>query len=323
MSEDKREDLGEGHEPNEIAGPDGSGSTPITAEFKPGELDAPPQEAHFQSSDEVGESFLPEPIAMIPSPEDGLPVPADESSSPATAPPFTYETVVCIEDARSYVSVFAEEIEQRLPGEMTVSKPAAGAADWMEPLRTLRYGSIGDFDAVALPRYDAEGQPRPRLSFDPARVERRFGVTVVQLTEEEQDGVLPRARRALASARSLTLFYVVRPLREQCVHYRSQVFGNDDEPDVTRPGHRIVFSNCMVRRSVGGAMMSLRDEAVYACEHRYPPDPETVDRYLTQWNKERLLAAKHLVRVQMFNLPPVTHRHAESGLPVKAQKDPT
>ena len=67
---------------------------------------------------------------------------------------------------------------------------------------------------------------------------------------------------------------------------------------MTRPGHRIVFSNCMVRRSVGGAMMSLRDEAVYACEHRHPPDPESVRRHITDWNKERLAAARHLVRVR-------------------------
>jgi hypothetical protein len=187
-----------------------------------------------------------------------------------------------------------------------------GAAEWMVRPHAA-CGSIGELD---VPRSRAStGRPPDGSSRASSRDKLRPGR---HLTATRGEALGSRRR----SARWDPLFYLVRPLREQCIHYRSQVFANDDEPDVTRPGHRIVFSNCMVRRSVGGAMMSLRDEAVYACEHRHPPDPESVRRHITDWNKERLAAARHLVRVDMFNLPPVTHRHAEKGIAVKGEAAP-
>jgi hypothetical protein len=76
----------------------------------------------------------------------------------------------------------------------------------------------------------------------------------------------------------------VRPRRRQCEHYKSSLFGVSESP-----GRKIKYPWCTAIRSVGGAYMSLQGEAIFACEHRYPSDPETTERLLLGPEREKVL----------------------------------
>jgi len=97
-------------------------------------------------------------------------------------------------------------------------------------------------------------------------------------------------------------FILVRPLREACAHYKRQVTVNDDVPDEKEYGHRIVFRNCTKRRSVGGAFMGLRDEAIYACDYREPPHPESVRKYLDDPDRVHLGSDAYKRHLPMFGI---------------------
>jgi hypothetical protein len=72
-------------------------------------------DAEFQ--DDVQDAFQPEPVKYIPHPEDGMPIPADESYELRLAPEFTYKNNICVEDSRFWVEVFKEEVNIRLDNE--------------------------------------------------------------------------------------------------------------------------------------------------------------------------------------------------------------
>jgi len=226
-------------------------ATPPECDAKPADTDLElergvgPEDGEWQAASEVDEAFVPEPIVLIPSPVDGLPIPADERPGLQLAPRFSVDNLVCLEDRRRYVEVFEEELldEYEDWGHFAQSHES----------NLLTYRTI----------HDEDGKERQRRVFSASLVEKLYGRDVVCVCSAE--GVAMRG--------AIYTIIPVRPLRPVCEHYKRQLFNNDDQPDPNKPGHRILFRNCTARRSVGGAFLSLRDQAVYACEHRTPADP--------------------------------------------------
>lgn len=310
----------EGGDPTEEVGPQGCDARAADTEFRPGELEGPPEESQIQPVEELFDAFVMEPAVMIPSPEDGLPTPAGETHEMATAPPFTYETTVCIGDDREYVELWADEtrmrgmVSVRITAERTVSLPAPMTRDGRPVATTLRVRS----------RYSVGGEEHRRRSFRPEQVVHRWGFSYVQATIDANGIAVPfcagggieeidfspqRAQQTShwqdygdTVAPGAIVLLPVRAYREPCQHFRQQAFGNDDQPDKKAFGHIVMFSNCLARRSVGGALMSLRDQAVYACEYREPADPDTAKQYIHDFNKKRLTSKAHEVMVPAFGL---------------------
>lgn len=254
--------VGGNAEPLEEVGPEECAPKAQECEYKAGSLDENPDASTPKFSEEVLEAFHPEPDLMIPSPIDGLPMAADEGQPRQGAPAFTYENVVCLEDDREWVEMFQEE----------QSTPIG--------LYRSRFSSIGD-----------EKEP---LRFSPKRVMKRQGFDVVELTQIEA--------RAIGTwwARQWKNFVRVQPRRPRCQYYKRQVFSNDSETDPTAFGHKIVFRNCTERRSVGGAFMSLRDEAIFACDYRSPPDPRSVAQFIDDLDTKRLRGDAHRHHLPIF-----------------------
>lgn len=222
--------------------------------------------------EEIHETFAPKTTAMVIDPSDGMPVPADEGdpNSLAVAHPFTYDNQICIEDDRAYVELFAEELVNR--DGWRRGKPHARPVDVHETRRL-------NLDVRSM--YDDEGRIQARRQFLRDNVEERFGHMFVIAAEAD-------------------LWLPVRPIRERCRYYKRQNMANDDAPTPGDFGHHIVFRNCTMRRSVGGAFMTLRDEAVYACDYRSPPEPASVHKYLDERDRQKLISPASLIRP--FNL---------------------
>lgn len=102
----------DGLRPDEEVGPEESECGPNRAEQTPQEQDdeATPHDCEFSAEDEFHDSFPVEPIQMGMHPDDGMPVPVDGNLQDSFAVPFTYETQLCVEDAREYVELYLEEI---------------------------------------------------------------------------------------------------------------------------------------------------------------------------------------------------------------------
>ena len=219
---------------------------------------------------EIFEAFKPVTEVMVTSPYDGMPIPASDRSDLAIAHPFTRETVVCVEDDTVYVELFEEELFERgwtTTSTSNVWKPSLHA----KPGHEIKSRS----------RFDSDGLPVARREFDPQTVETRFGRSFAVVGDER---------------------VAVRMRRERCKHFLRQVMANDDQPNPKEPGHLLRFLNCSARKSVGGALMTLRDEAVYACDYRTPNDPETTEKYLDSFDRERLNSKRHLEMISPFNL---------------------
>jgi hypothetical protein len=71
---------------------------------------------------------------------------------------------------------------------------------------------------------------------------------------------------------------------------------------MTKPGHQLVFRVCAARRSNGGAFMSLRDEGIYQCDFRNPPD-ERSTRLQDSKDLAKVRQRPDLLLVPMFNMP--------------------
>jgi hypothetical protein len=240
--------------------------------------DAPAHDAEISLREEIFETFKPEPTVMVESPEDGMPIPANERSDLAVAHAFTVESVVCVEDASVYVELFADELETR-----GWSSDARGDRHphikKFHPVSGRNWGHAGDLKLRE--RYDEDGAETKRHEYKPDQVERRWGVLVA---------ITGRA------------WIPVRARRERCEFYKRMDMANDDVPTPGDFGHHILFRNCGARRSVGGALMTVRDEAVYACDYRQPPDATTVEKWLDGPDRKRLASKKHLDLIQPFNL---------------------
>ena len=112
MAEEKRgaaPDENEGGDPTEEVGPEECAPGAEECEFKAGSIDETANATFPKFMDEVADAYTPEPGKLVLSPEDGLPIPADESSEVLSAPPFTIDHVVCVEDDREYVEMFNDE----------------------------------------------------------------------------------------------------------------------------------------------------------------------------------------------------------------------
>ena len=234
------------------------------------ERDGKADDAEASLREEIFETYQPITSILVESPVDGMPVPADERHDLAAAHPFTRETVVCVEDDTVFVELFDDEVEAR-----GWERKAAQRFTPVEARESTLFANV-------LSRYHGStGAERERRQFEPSRVEWKFGVAIVR----EDD------------------FYVaVRMRRERCKHFLRQVMANDDVPNPKDHGHMIRFYNCAARRSVGGAYMSLRDEAVYACDYRNPVDPATTEKYLESFDRLRLNGKRHLELVKPFRL---------------------
>lgn len=230
-------------------------------------MEQPVHESQVSFLEEVGEAYEPQ-MVVLGTAEDGLPAPVD-SGELAIAPPFTYENVVCVGDSRSYVEVFIEDVEAEAYADKT----------------SYLYGVItGLFGYVRKPEskyLQDTGTERQKREFTPAEVQTRWGLLVVHDPKYQT-------------------WILVKPKRIQCVHYQRQLFLNDDQPDPNAPGHKIIFRNCAKRTSIGGAAMSLRDEAVLACTWRSPRDPESEAKHLDAFDEERLKTQPHLKRLPLF-----------------------
>ncbi len=235
------------------------------------------EDLDFGQEDEIQDAFQPEPIEMVESPVDGLPIPVDERGSHelALAPPFSYENCVCIADDREYVEVFADELVPR--GWTYKPAPTDGSPPgWCPPGCDAGHFWVGLRLKASL-RWKSDGSPSERRSWPRDEVVFRYDHAFVE-SEAHFEG---ESRRRLIP---------VRPKRERCVHYRRQVFAKRGGPPLGEFGHYDLYRNCVARRSVGGAYLTIRDEAVYACEYRDPPDESTVAQHLDEHDEKRLRA---------------------------------
>jgi hypothetical protein len=258
------ETLRDGQEPLEEVGPGECQAEAEKCEFKSGELEGQPGACQIEHDEEIQDAFPVEEIPIIMDPEDGMPRPADPDHDAPFAHPFTYD-VVCIEDDRVYVEVFTEEM--------------GSAAQY---LRTRGIGSRM--------KYSAAGVESDRLKFNPSEVKTVRGHTIVPFFSQSslRDDDEERFK-----------YLLVRPIRPRCKYYKRQKFAHDGIAK-GEFGHFLLFRNCMMRRSVGGAFMSLMNEVVYACDYRDPPDPVTVDKYLDKQDRKTLTERPDLTLVPMF-----------------------
>lgn len=176
------------------------------------------------------------------------------------APSLSYENLVCMGDDRQYVEIWKDEDEGP---------------------RHPHLASLLD----ERPEWGLSGERQERRTFAKDVVQSRWGRDVVSV---EDDG---------SGAPRLVL---VRPRRAPCEHYRRAVFCRDPEIPYGEFGHAEMQRICTARRSVGGAYMSLNDEAVYACQLRVPADPASEDQHIHSKERERL--SQVVERVPLFNL---------------------
>jgi hypothetical protein len=250
-----------GGDPTEERGPSDAESTPAECEIRPGEHDAPPEGSQAEFVSELDEAYVPDLELCVPHPLDGLPAPVGEGGPMSTAPAFTFENVVCVEDDRAYVEMWRDEVE---------AYQAPGVAEY----------DRGRLVELARRRYDAYGEKRSRAVFSPENVQSAWGMFLSKSTGQP-----------------------VRPVRERCKHYRCQLMNNDEVPDPNEYGHKIVFRNCAARRSVGGALMSVRDQAIYACDYRDPPDEKSAKEF-DETQRARLRSGAHETLVPFLHLKP-------------------
>lgn len=256
----------EGFEPTEEVGPDRCDATVPKTGLDIRMMDEETSYEQPKFSEELQDAYRSETAKVVISPEDGLPIPADESSEMALAPEFTVEKVVCVEDESEYVEVFVEEDVGR-------SYDARGR-NRFQIISAYRVSEgmasvPGSPDVRKLRRtYKPDGTLTDRERFLPEQtIEKwglRFGV--------RSDGTLVH----------------VRPRRERCIHYKRQILLQDGASDPDEKYTKTVYRNCMARRSVGGAFMSVSNEAILACDYRDPPDPDSIEKYLDNPDRTHL-----------------------------------
>jgi hypothetical protein len=284
-----------GADPTEEAPVDRCDAKHADCDTVAGEREAQAQDCEFTVQDELGDAFKAEPIPLIIDPNDGIIRPVDPTGGPGFAQPFCEDTLVCMEDERTFVELFEEELLER-GWTKGVVKPGIFfwrpvVRSWAAPgmpvgLRTTPEGNEQGACIGVRSRYDEKGAERERESFEPAVVSPAWGQLFAMQERGGTSYVIP-----------------VRAKRERCKHYRRQVFSNDDQPDPSTPGHYLTFRNCVARRSIGGAFLSIRDEAVYACDHRDPYEAASVASYLDEREAEKLRTRPDRTLVPLFGLP--------------------
>jgi hypothetical protein len=264
----------DGDDPMAPVGPEYCAVDPAETTIKPGERDGPPHECDYPAKAELDDSFLAEEL-VTPIGEDGLP---DHSAdgAPKGTHPFTIETVCCIEDDRSYVELFEEEFLPRLHDD----HPALGHGAGLVPFEIR----IARANIRMRERFTNTGQEKDRRVFEPEEVERLWG----ELFGVPVSGDL----------------VPVRPARERCKYYARQHFANDESPGQPDEfGHNIILRVCThpARRSIGGAGMSLTNEAIYGCDLRDPHDAKSVE-WLDRHDSNKIRNRPDRVRLPLFQL---------------------
>lgn len=278
----------DGDDPMKPVGPEDCAPKPDDCEFEAGERDGPPHETLYDSSAEIDEAF---PVEELHTPlaADGLP---DHSADVVGAGthPFTRDTMCCIGDDRVFVELFVEELLGRDGWEVEDERPRLGSALARVGGKQVTLGVRSGARERVLQMdvrhcYDDDGHERERRSFEPGVVQRRWGHAFVVPTDPKH-GWIP-----------------VRPIRERCRYYARQHFANDDASLPTDQGHHIFYRLCLhpARRSIGGAAMSLRDEAVYGCDIRDPHDPHCV-AFINDHDETKLRTRPDRTLVPMFGM---------------------
>jgi hypothetical protein len=281
VAEDEPRDL----EDEPLADADASecDADPAKCAVAPAERDGTAPESEYDHREEILETFKPRYDVMVPHPGDGMPVPRDETDKLSLAHPFTRETCVCVEDAREYVELFADELEARGWHSRDARSLGPTQRGWDAPAACR-----GDMSLFGRPRYDDDGAPQARRRFKPQEVVLLWGVHLVPDGVADDEGFSP--------------YTPVRQVRERCRFYKRQLMANDDYPDPDEFGHLIFYRNCTKRRSVGGAFMTVSNEAVYACDYRQPYDETSVAKEMDRRDDEHLDGRRHLELIRPFGL---------------------
>lgn len=205
------------------------------------ELNAP--DRPYTKDDELLDAFgdgSDTPIIM--DPEDGLPRPADNWEAPA--PSLTKDTLICIEDASAYVSVFKDEAEEVVKARSREEPSLCSLAAVLK--------ATGRIKAASKERFRDDGAANFRETFTPSEVKIRWGLWMVGDT-------------------------FVRPVRMTCKHLTRQTTIAGDI-DSHGPKVQPMFTYCKAFRSMTGSFLSLMDETMTACEERSPIDQPGVER---------------------------------------------
>ena len=194
------------------------------------------------TQDEFFDAFgEPEPSVIGINPADGLVDHVDTKDARAV-PPLSVDTLVCLEDTSSFVTLATEDIDAYLLSRQSVSGPLQDLAYRTRLVTNLR--------SYTHWRLDAFGNPDPTFpgkTYAPAEV--------------EDNGVIHFVREG-------GRMILVRPVRMRCSHLERMLTISDELSTKVSPLH----TYCKGFRSVGGAKMSLMDQAILACEVRQPPD---------------------------------------------------
>lgn len=257
MSDDEPSGI-EGEDPMAEVGPHGCEVGPTDCGVLADDVSACVDQTSWPIAAELDEPFPVEELKTVLGP-DGLPDHSLDDPNEGEAPPFTYETVCCIADDRTFVEIFMGEAHERYPSffawDAVTRKPLA-------------------LDMRS--RYDDEGVEMTRRTFPKKDVIVRWGIAFVKSEEER--------------------LVFVRPLREQCIHYKRQLWPIEGQTSM-----KAVFRNCIhpARRSIGGAALSLRDEAIYGCDYREPYDA-AVNAAMDAADQHKLDTQPHRTRLPMW-----------------------
>lgn len=274
----------DGEHPTDEVGPEEAAPGPQECEFSPGERSGEVHESEFKAADEMDEAFPVEQLAT-PIAADGLP---DHSvdGDPTGTHPYTYQSVCCVADTRQYVELFDGEIAWSGDGDAPLPRQQGWSrhVDHKSGAITHRRHPLPyPIDLLLREPFDKQtGALNARRVYDPGEITEQWG----HLGVPTREGFVP-----------------VRPIRERCIHFRRQHFGVDAQPVPGLPGHNKYFLNCAhpARRSIGGAAMSLSDEAIYGCDYRRPPDAEGV-RHMNRFYQGKLDNSPHLTRLPIFGM---------------------
>lgn len=266
MATDTEQRVEENDDPQEVVGLDGCNTTVNGSSVEPGELLNDEGDIGFSPHTEISEQFVATPVAVGVDANDGLPRPLDDIHVLPVEPPFNHQARVCMEDDREFVEMFVDE--------------TPGVFDEVASNSNILFVRREEFDDI--------GVRRDRRRFRPDQVNgERFGVRTVE-ERDEGDGFL-----------RITF---VRPVRPACAHFVRTVLCHDPSVPFGEIGHEMMYRNCTARRSVGGAMMSLNAEGVYACELRSPREPISEERHIKKPDHRRL--TQYVESVPLFNLQP-------------------
>jgi hypothetical protein len=188
---------------------------------------------------------------------------------------------------------------------LTVVPWSAPTEDFTSRTNALR-AQVDRLDLAARAVMEAErALNEARGGLTPRPTAEEVTTATAALAKAEKEQLVERYGLAFVNADGGDALLLVRMKRERCKNYKRQVMPNDDQPDENALGHRIYFRNCLARRSVGGALMTLRDEGVYACDYRDPPDYESVRIHLDERDRAAIeRGTKGIEMVDLFNIKP-------------------